>query len=187
MVTFFVCVVPSSTWDLSSLTRDWTLAPAMEARSLNNWTAREIPAATVKPEWRPLRAGQTPGDQRPLLPSPSAPEHPEAQRGGRAYSALPSRPSLLPSSKPNLFTKTDPWVHKVMPFLWEMDTRISSVLHLCKERLRAWRSEQRALQRQFQKALSRLLPFWTLSLLSPVAESNSDAKLLKFSRCVKRK
>ena len=68
-----------------------------------------------------------------------------------------------------------------------MDTRICSVLHLCKERLRAWRSEQRALQRQFQKALSRLLPFWTLSLLSPVAESNSDAKLPTFSRCVKQK
>ena len=30
-------------WDLSSLTRDWTHAPASEAWSLNHWTAREVP------------------------------------------------------------------------------------------------------------------------------------------------
>ena len=29
-------------WDLSSLTRDRTDAPCIEARSLNHWTAREV-------------------------------------------------------------------------------------------------------------------------------------------------
>ena len=30
-------------WDLSSLTRDWTRGPAVEAQSLNHWAAREVP------------------------------------------------------------------------------------------------------------------------------------------------
>ena len=30
-------------WDLSSLTRDQTCAPAVEVWSLNPWTAREVP------------------------------------------------------------------------------------------------------------------------------------------------
>ena len=30
-------------WDLSSLTRDQTSAPALGARHLNHWTAREVP------------------------------------------------------------------------------------------------------------------------------------------------
>ena len=29
-------------WGLSSLTRDWTHTPALEAQSLNHWTAREV-------------------------------------------------------------------------------------------------------------------------------------------------
>ena len=33
--------------DLSSLTRDQTHAPAVEARSLNPWTARKVPVPLV--------------------------------------------------------------------------------------------------------------------------------------------
>ena len=35
--------VPRDTWDLSSLTRDQPMPPAVEARSPNHWTARELP------------------------------------------------------------------------------------------------------------------------------------------------
>ena len=38
----FACLF-GHTWDFSSLTRDQTRAPAVEARSLNHWTAREVP------------------------------------------------------------------------------------------------------------------------------------------------
>ena len=41
----FFCLflaVPRGMWDLSSLTRDRTHAPAVEARSPNYWTAREF-------------------------------------------------------------------------------------------------------------------------------------------------
>ena len=34
---------PCGMWDLSSSTWDRTQAPAMEAWSLNSWTAREVP------------------------------------------------------------------------------------------------------------------------------------------------
>ena len=34
-------------WDLSSLTRDRTCAPAFQVWSLNHWTARESPLAAV--------------------------------------------------------------------------------------------------------------------------------------------
>ena len=34
-------------WDLSSLTRDEPAPPAVEAQSLNHWTAREVPHASV--------------------------------------------------------------------------------------------------------------------------------------------
>ena len=30
-------------WDLSSLTRNQTYAPAVEVQSLNHWTTREVP------------------------------------------------------------------------------------------------------------------------------------------------
>ena len=33
--------------DLSSLTREWTRAPAVEVQSLNHWTAREVPVACL--------------------------------------------------------------------------------------------------------------------------------------------
>ena len=35
-------VILCSTWDLSSLTKNWTCAPCIEDRSLNHWTAREV-------------------------------------------------------------------------------------------------------------------------------------------------
>ena len=41
---FFFFVVPHSMWDLSSLTRDQTHGPALEAKSLNHWTTREYQA-----------------------------------------------------------------------------------------------------------------------------------------------
>ena len=34
-------------WDVSSLTRDETRAPAVEVQSLNPWTAREVPLSLV--------------------------------------------------------------------------------------------------------------------------------------------
>ena len=45
---FQFLAIPGSTWDLSSLTRDGTHIPAVEARSLNYWTTREVPSATNK-------------------------------------------------------------------------------------------------------------------------------------------
>ena len=35
-------------WELSSLTKDGTHNPALEAQSLNHWTAREVPADSSK-------------------------------------------------------------------------------------------------------------------------------------------
>ena len=35
---------PQGMWDLSSLTRDRTCTPCIGRRSLNHWTAREVPA-----------------------------------------------------------------------------------------------------------------------------------------------
>ena len=34
-------------WDLSSLTRDQTHTPVVEARSLNHWTTREVPVMVI--------------------------------------------------------------------------------------------------------------------------------------------
>ena len=42
-VQFFFLAAPCSMWDLSSPSRDRTRAPCMGARSLNHWTAREVP------------------------------------------------------------------------------------------------------------------------------------------------
>ena len=39
---FFFLVIPHCMWDLSSLIRDWTRAPAAKALSPNHWTAREL-------------------------------------------------------------------------------------------------------------------------------------------------
>ena len=35
-------------WDLSSLTRDRTRTPCIGRRSLNHWTAREVPGLSVE-------------------------------------------------------------------------------------------------------------------------------------------
>ena len=40
---FFFFATPLSLQDLSSLTRDWTRATAVEVRSPNHWTTREAP------------------------------------------------------------------------------------------------------------------------------------------------
>ena len=40
---FFFCHTTQHVGSLSSLTRDQTLTPALEAQSLNHWTAREVP------------------------------------------------------------------------------------------------------------------------------------------------
>ena len=40
---FFLAAPCSGLWDLSSLTRDPTRAPAVKVRSPNHWTARELP------------------------------------------------------------------------------------------------------------------------------------------------
>ena len=39
----FVLFGPRGMWDLSSLTRDQTCTPCIGRRSLNHWTAREVP------------------------------------------------------------------------------------------------------------------------------------------------
>ena len=41
--SFFFLDTLQGIWDLSSLTRDQTMPPAMEARNLNHWTYREVP------------------------------------------------------------------------------------------------------------------------------------------------
>jgi len=41
LINFFLATL-HSIWDLSSLTRDGTLGPALEAWSLNHWIAREV-------------------------------------------------------------------------------------------------------------------------------------------------
>ena len=38
----YILSPPCGMWDLSSLTRDQTRPPALEAQSLNHWTAREV-------------------------------------------------------------------------------------------------------------------------------------------------
>ena len=43
---FFFFISLHNMWDLSSLTRDWTCAPAAEVQSLNHWTSREVPYDT---------------------------------------------------------------------------------------------------------------------------------------------
>ena len=43
MLFFFPLAVTCTLCDLSSLTRDWTCAPAVEAQSPDHWTAREFP------------------------------------------------------------------------------------------------------------------------------------------------
>ena len=35
-------------WDLSSLTRDWTMPPAIARHILNHWTTREVPTGIIK-------------------------------------------------------------------------------------------------------------------------------------------
>ena len=40
---FNFLVLPCGPWDLSFLTRDQTLAPAVEALIFNHWTTREFP------------------------------------------------------------------------------------------------------------------------------------------------
>ena len=49
----FFLAAPHGMWDLSFPTRDWTSAPALEAQSLNHWTAREVP---IKPFFKALKA-----------------------------------------------------------------------------------------------------------------------------------
>ena len=39
----FLVFWPRGMWDLSSMTRDQMCTPCMERRSLNHWTAREVP------------------------------------------------------------------------------------------------------------------------------------------------
>ena len=46
----FACLLlflPCDVWDLSSPTRDRTLAPALELQSLDNWTARDVPSNQI--------------------------------------------------------------------------------------------------------------------------------------------
>ena len=42
---FFFLAAPRGTWDLSSLTTDWTCASALEASNLNHWAARNCELA----------------------------------------------------------------------------------------------------------------------------------------------
>ena len=41
---FSFMAAPQDMWDLSSPTRNQTQPPAVEAQSLNHWTAREVPS-----------------------------------------------------------------------------------------------------------------------------------------------
>ena len=44
LLLFYVLVFwPQGMWDLSSLTRNWTRTPFIGRRSLNHWSAREVP------------------------------------------------------------------------------------------------------------------------------------------------
>ena len=45
VVLVFVLAVPCRMWDLSFLTRDWTLTPCAGRRILNHWTVKEVLAA----------------------------------------------------------------------------------------------------------------------------------------------
>ena len=42
-IYYYYFATPCSMWDFSSVTRDQTHAPVMEAQNLNHWTAREVP------------------------------------------------------------------------------------------------------------------------------------------------
>ena len=43
---FFFLAVPHGIWDLSSQPEMEPMLPAVEAQSLNHWTAREVPTQT---------------------------------------------------------------------------------------------------------------------------------------------
>ena len=45
----FSFAIPRGLWDLSSSTRDWTLAPCIRRQILNPWTTREVPE-TLNPQ-----------------------------------------------------------------------------------------------------------------------------------------
>ena len=47
LLLFFFLAVLCSMQDTSSLTRGWTCDPAVEAESLNHWTAREVPRTST--------------------------------------------------------------------------------------------------------------------------------------------
>ena len=49
---FFFLAVPHVMWDLSSSTRDWTLAPCNGRQSLNHWTTKEIPHCHFTDTWK---------------------------------------------------------------------------------------------------------------------------------------
>ena len=72
---FFFLATPQSMWDLSSPTRDQTLTLAFEARSLNHWIFRGVPALASfnKHLLSPLFGGPLPsrllsGDWTPSVP-----------------------------------------------------------------------------------------------------------------------
>ena len=43
LLIFVLVFWPQDMWDLSSPTRDWTCTPCIGRRSLNHWTARDVP------------------------------------------------------------------------------------------------------------------------------------------------
>ena len=71
---FFFLAAPSCLWDLSSLSRNQTQAPAVEAQSLNHWTTREVPPMPLfQAPWLPSqkyscsRRGKEIGEQNTRL------------------------------------------------------------------------------------------------------------------------
>ena len=66
LLLFYVLVFwPRGMWDLSSPTRNQTLTPCIERRSLNHWTAREVPSFEIRSQATPLLRVKLPVPQRP--------------------------------------------------------------------------------------------------------------------------
>ena len=137
-----IYAMPCSLWDLSSVTRDWTLAMAAKAQNPNHWTIRELPtyryvlyiltallisnsilfiAVRVPFQDKPCSCNSMPGTLR-WPPRPHRQHHMESPpSSARCPTSLSSYKFLLtppPSHFPvtSISTKllTVPWTHKIV-------------------------------------------------------------------------
>ena len=130
------------TWDLSSLTKAQTLAPALGAQSLNHWTAREVPRQCLSlalgmPEspWSHLRVpGFLEGWRGPQTRGPLVLSlHQEACLGATQTPSCPGDLFFLADPHP---TPAKSPMSPSPPGLWDRElslrpTEVRSHVHMC--------------------------------------------------------